>query len=74
MTKDKEAIILVPLRQWKAYQRKLRKFKQITQIEKDLREAFKEMDEVRRGKRKGKTMSEFLKETIVREELWQNST
>jgi hypothetical protein len=60
--KGSHTAVQVPIGEWRAQQRKLKKLQQLTQIRKDLKEAFKEMDEIRRGKRKGTTLREFLNE------------
>jgi hypothetical protein len=54
--------VQIPIRQWDALTKKLRKYEQALKIKADLRQAFREVNQMRQGKIRKQTLSQFLDE------------
>jgi hypothetical protein len=60
--KGKVKAVQIPIRQWDALTKKLRKYEQALKIKADLRQAFREVNQMRQGKIRKQTLSQFLDE------------
>jgi len=54
--------VLMPITEWEKLLSKLKKYEQILKIKGDLKEAFTEMDQLRKSKAKKQTLKDFLNE------------
>lgn len=60
--KGKVKAVQIPIRQWDALTKKLRKYEQALKIKADLRQAFREVNQMQQGKIRKQTLSQFLDE------------
>ncbi len=60
--KGKVKAVQIPIRQWDALTKKLRKYEQPLKIKADLRQAFREVKQMQQGKIRKQTLSQFLDE------------
>jgi len=54
--------VQMPITEWEKLLSKLKKYEQILKIKSDLKEAFAEMDQLRKSKAKKQTLKDFLNE------------
>ena len=57
-----ETVVLVPLRRWQSDQRKLRKLRQMMKLKNELKQSFREAEEMMSGKRKERTLDDLIHE------------
>lgn len=54
--------VLISVTHWDKIVQKVKKYEQLLKLKSDLTEAFQEVEEMRKGKKKEQTLSEFLNE------------
>lgn len=54
--------VVIPYKEWEKYELQNRKIKNKLEVLKGLQQAVEEVKEIRAGKRKGKTLKQFLNE------------
>ena len=57
-----QTAVLVPIRKWRAQQKQLSRFKQLMKLKNESVESFREIDEMRNGKRKPHTLDDLINE------------
>jgi len=60
--KGKKTAVQIPIKEWEAFQKKLRHDKQYAEMKESLKEAFEEVKLMQEGKLPKKTIDEFLDE------------
>lgn len=54
--------VVIPIKEWLAFKKEYNKLQQIAKLKTSLKNAFREFEEIRNGKKKAVTISEFLNE------------
>lgn len=60
--KGNPTAVLIPIKEWKQYQKKFSDYEKIAKFRLGIKNAFKEISEINKGNKKAVTLREFLDE------------
>ena len=60
--KGNTTAVLIPIKDWKQHQKKFLEYEKLAKFKLGIKDAFREIEEIKKGNKKGVTLKEFLDE------------